>query len=208
MAERHINYFALEKACGKEGCPLCTIVRERSWKYIDNMLFEHVSDRGFRARYREAGGFCSTHARNLESYRDGLAVAILGSDILRHSLPFILKKKAPRYKAACPACEETQRIEREFLTFIAESTDDPFVSFFRASDGLCVPHYSLLLCLTRRIPSWLREFQESKFSRLLQRTNDFIECSAWGRQEDYAKLSDKDKVVWKEIARELRGDRD
>ena len=35
-------------------------------------------DRGFRARYREAGGFCARHAKSLDSYRDGLAVAILG----------------------------------------------------------------------------------------------------------------------------------
>ncbi|HKL87035.1 MAG TPA: DUF6062 family protein, partial [Treponemataceae bacterium] len=66
-AEKHVNWFALEKACEKPGCPLCTIIAERTARYIDNMLFEHVSDRGFRAKYREAGGFCSMHAKNLES---------------------------------------------------------------------------------------------------------------------------------------------
>ncbi len=93
MTEKHVNYFALEKACEKPGCPLCTIVSERGARYIDNMLFEHVSDRGFRAKYRAAGGFCPVHAKNLDSYRDGLAVAILGYDILSDSLPSLKKTK-------------------------------------------------------------------------------------------------------------------
>ena len=58
MADKHVHYFALEKACAHTGCPLCQIVDERIKKYIDNMLFEHVSDRGFRKQFRESGGFC------------------------------------------------------------------------------------------------------------------------------------------------------
>ncbi len=205
MAEKHVNYFALEKACEKEGCPLCTIVSERTYRYIDNMLFEHVSDRGFRAKYRNAGGFCSAHSKNLDSFRDGLAVAILCCDILSNELPEFKKKKTPAYKELCPACAETERIEREFLGFIAENADDHFISFFTASDGLCVPHYRKMLRYAKRIPPWIKEFQEEKFETLLERTRNMIEFSAWGRQEDYAKLSEKDKIVWKEIARTLRG---
>ncbi|ULQ59594.1 DUF6062 family protein [Brucepastera parasyntrophica] len=129
MAEKHVNYFALEKSCQKKGCPLCTIVSERSVRYIDNMLFEHVSDRGFRAKYRNAGGFCAAHSKSLDSFRDGLAVAILSYDILSHALPLLEKKQVPKYKGTCPACEETARIEREFLSFIAEDADAHFISF-------------------------------------------------------------------------------
>jgi hypothetical protein len=207
-AEKHINYFALEKACGKPGCPLCTIVSERSARYIDNMLFEHVSDRGFRARYRDAGGFCAAHARNLDSFRDGLAVAILGEDILSHSLPDLKRRKVTKRIGICPACEETARVEDEFLGFIAESADREFVSFFTASEGLCVPHYRKLVGRGKKLPEWLKEFQERKFDSLLARTRDFIEFSAWGRQADFDALSDRDKLVWKELALALRGNRD
>lgn len=208
MAEKHINYFALEKACGKPGCPVCTIVSERSARYIDNMLFEHVSDRGFRAKYRAAGGFCPSHSRHLDSFRDGLAVAILGEDILTHAMIDLEKRKAPKYKAPCPACAETSRIEEEFLGFILESSDEHFVSFFTASEGLCVPHYSALVRMKKRIPSWLKTFQEEKFRSMLARTRQMIECSAWGRQSDFAQLSEKDRIVWKELALSLRGNRD
>lgn len=206
--EKHINYFALEKACEKPGCPLCSIVSERSARYIDNMLFEHVSDRGFRAKYREAGGFCPAHSKNLESFRDGLAVAILGEDILSHALPDLKKRKNPKYPGLCPACEETLRVESEFLGFIAETDDEHFVSFFTASDGLCLPHYRKMVALSKKVPLWLKDFQEKKFDSLLARTRDFIEFSAWGRQADFDRLPDSDKLVWKEIALALRGNRD
>ncbi len=208
MSEKHVNYFALEKACEKPGCPLCTIVSERSARYIDNMLFEHVSDRGFRSKYRAAGGFCPTHAKNLDSYRDGLAVAILGYDILSDSLPSLKKTKIVKSKEPCPACAETERIEREFLGFVAGSADDHFVSFFTASDGLCLPHYRLMVSLVKKLPPWLVSFHESKFTRLLERTKNFIEFSAWGRQDDFSALSERDKIVWKEIALVLRGNKD
>lgn len=208
MAERHVNWFALEKACSLPGCPLCTIVADRSSRYIDNMLFEHVSDRGFRARYREAGGFCRKHARSLDSYRDGLAVAILGVDVLSDILPSLKKRKVPPVKGQCPACVETDRVEREFLGFIAENTEEEFVRFFTASGGLCVPHYRALLRLEKKPPEWLTGFQEKRFERLLERAGNFVEFSAWGRQADFASLSDADKVVWKELALALRGSAD
>jgi len=208
VAEKHVNWFALEKACAKKGCPVCTIVAERSARYIDNMLFEHVSDRGFRAQYREAGGFCAAHAKNLDTYRDGLAVAILGVDTLSDMLPVLKKRKAVKRVGQCPACGETARVEREFLGFLASIAEDQFISFFTESDGLCVPHYSRLIATVKKVPDWLARFQEARFESLLSRAGNFVEFSAWGRQSDFARLSDADKVVWKELALALRGSSD
>ena len=208
MTERHVNWFALEKACARPGCPLCTIVADRSARYIDNMLFEHVSDRGFRAQYREAGGFCPTLVKNLDSYRDGLAVAILGVDILTDALPALRKRKATKPAGACPACAETERVNREFLGFLAGTSDEDFTRFFTTSAGLCLPHYRKLLSTVKKVPDWLVRFQEEKFDLLLKRASAFVEFSAWGRQKDFDGLSDADKVVWKELALALRGSSD
>jgi hypothetical protein len=131
-AERHVNWFALEKAAERPGCPVCTIVVDRSRRYIDNMLFEHVSDRGFRAAYRASLGFCREHARDLESFRDGLAVAILGSDALCEYLSFLERGKSARARGRCPACAETERVEREFLSFILSTSDPEFVASSRS----------------------------------------------------------------------------
>jgi hypothetical protein len=215
--DRHINFFELQKACSGPGCPLCRIIADRAERYIDNMLFEHVSDRGFRAAYRAAGGFCGFHARNLESFRDGLAVAILGRDILEDRLRSFKSGKVPKPKGRCPVCEEQDRIEEEYLSFLAgaeeEKDEDGHVrelrEAFTASDGLCVPHYGRLLVSpggrSRRVPQWLREFHEGRFEELLRLTGQFIELSAYGRQEEFAGLPEEEKLIWKRLALSLRG---
>jgi len=81
-------------------------------------------------------------------------------------------------------------------------------ALFTASEGLCAPHYGQLLTTVRRLPRWLREFHERKFDALLERTNTFIEVSAYGRQKEFAALSPADQLVWKELARSLRGQAD
>jgi len=212
--DKHINFFGLQKAAEQPGCPLCRIVNDRAEWYIDNLLFEHVSDRGFRALHRAAGGFCPFHSRNLVSFRDGLAVAILGRDILEDRITSFEKKKIWQPKGRCPICLERERIEEEYLSFLASCGGDSaeekeLCAAIMASEGLCAPHYSGLLFTPkgrpRTVPKWIREFHESKFKDLLGRVSQFIEFSAYGRQDEFAALSEKDQVVWKEAAAALRG---
>jgi hypothetical protein len=177
---------------------------------MDNLLFEHVSDRAFRAAYRAAGGFCAYHSRHLESFRDGLAVAILGRDILEDRLKSFATGKFRKPKAPCPVCQEQDRIEKEYLGFFAGSGGDSpeeadLRALFTASDGFCVPHYEGLLKSVRNVPAWIIRFQEERFKALLARTERFIELSAYGRQEAFSQLAEKDKIVWKELAVSLRG---
>ncbi|MDR1399390.1 MAG: hypothetical protein LBJ41_05670 [Treponema sp.] len=209
---KHINFFELRDACAESGCPLCRIVVRRAEQYIDNTLFEHVSDRSFRKAYRLAGGFCAFHSRGLESFRDGLAVAILGRDILEDRLIAFKKRKPWRPVERCPVCVEQDNIEKEYLTFLIQSDHDEngqeVRAYFTASEGLCAPHYARLISLAKRIPAWLTEFHERKFETLFTRTSQFIELSAYGQQEKFAQLDQKDKLVWKELALNLRGNRD
>lgn len=209
MVDKHINFIELEKACAKDGCPLCIITRERAERYIDGMLFEHVSDRVFRKEFREAGGFCREHAEKLDSFRDGLAVAIMSRDILEDRIASFSRRKPWKPKGTCPVCVERERIEKEYLTFIAQAdggaNGDAVREYFTASEGFCAPHYAKLLEIVKFVPKWLIEFHTNKFAALLERTGRFIEFSAYGRQDEFARLSEKDKVVWKEIAQNLRG---
>jgi hypothetical protein len=177
------------------------------------MLFEHVANRGFRALHRASGGFCAEHSKNLVSFRDGLAVAILGRDILEDRIEHFKKRKAWKPKGQCPVCIERDRIEKEYCGFLAGANDmsdevAELKEFFLASSGLCAPHYSQLQQEPKQIPLWLREFHQHKFTALLERVNQFIELSAYGRGEEFAKLSEEDKIVWKELAITLRGNAD
>jgi hypothetical protein len=206
--EKHINFFELQKASEKTGCPLCRIVSDRAHRYIDNTLFEHVANRGFRALWRAAGGFCSFHSRALLSFRDGLAVAILSRDVLEDRIKSFKSKIKWKPKGRCPVCIERDKIENEYLHFLASSGGDSpeeieLRQFFMASDGLCAPHYHDLVFKTsgfKGVPAWIKKFQENKFKELLTRVDKFIELSAYGRQKEFAELSDNDQVVWKEAA--------
>ena len=213
--DKHINFFELEKASEKPGCPLCKIIAKRAEQYLDNMLFEHVSDRPFRAKYRAAGGFCSFHSQGLESFRDGLAVAILGRDILEDRLEVFERGKPWAPRGMCPVCEERDRIEEEYLSFLAGSggnskEEEELRRIFSSSDGLCAPHFSALLFTpkgkNRRPPVWIKQFHQMKFRELRARVDQFIELSAYGRQDEFARLNEKDQVVWKELALILRGE--
>jgi hypothetical protein len=208
--DRHINFFELQKVSAQSGCPLCRIVSDRAERYIDNMLFEHVSDRSFRKAHRAAGGFCGFHSRNLVAFRDGLAVAIMGRDILEERINSFKKRLPWRPKERCPICVEQDRIEHEYLGFLAQSSgesDDEreLREVFTASQGLCAPHYGRLLESFKRVPSWLVDFHEKKFDLLLKRVDAFIELSAYGRQDEFRRLSEQDQIVWKELAADLRG---
>ena len=207
--EKHINFFELQKACQKPGCPLCTIVSDRAYRYIDNTLFEHITNRGFRALYRAAGGFCSFHSRGLVSFRDGLAVAILARDILEDRINCFEKRQPWKPKGKCPVCVEREKIEQEYLDFLSNSggnssEEQELRLFFSTSDGLCAPHYAGLLYTPkgakRIVPAWIKNFQEHKFKELKKRLDVFIELSAYGRQKEFAGLDLKDQVVWKEAA--------
>jgi len=207
--EKHINFFEMQKACEKPGCPLCRIVSDRAHRYIDNTLFEHITNRGFRALFRAAGGFCSFHSRGLVSFRDGLAVAILSKDILEDRIKCFDKKQQWKPKGRCPVCIEREKIEQEYLDFLSNSggntsEEQELRILFTRGDGLCAPHYAGLLFTLkgakRNVPPWIKNFQEKKFSELYKRLEVFTELSAYGRQKEFAQLSEKDQLVWKEAA--------
>jgi len=207
--EKHINFFELDKASQKPGCPLCTIISERAHQYIDNTLFEHITNRGFRALFRAAGGFCSFHSRSLLSFRDGLAVAILSKDIVEDRLNCFEKRLPWKPKGKCPVCVEREKIEQEYLDFLAQASGDSseeqeLRDFFLKSDGLCAPHYADLLFTPkgkkRKVPAWIISFQEQKFRNLKVRLDHYIKLSAFGRQKEFDAMSEKDKLVWREAA--------
>lgn len=207
--EKHINFFELQKAAAHPGCPVCRIVNDRANRYIDNLLFEHVADRGFRALHRAAGGFCPFHSRKLVSFRDGLAVGILTRDILEDRIAAFQQNRRWNPKGRCPVCVQREEIEEGYLSFLAEAggnsdEEQELRTFFTASDGLCAPHYAALLFTPkgkkRSAPAWLKQFQETKLLQLKTRLDTFIEFSAYGRQAEFAALSEADKLVWKEAA--------
>ena len=143
-------------------------------------------------------------------------MAILGRDILEERIRAFEKLQPWAPKGRCPVCEEKDRIEEEYLSFLAgaggnSKEAEELRQIICAGNGLCAPHYAGLLFTPkgkkRQPPAWLREFHETKFRELLARVNQFIELSAYGRQEEFSRLAERDQLVWKELAEQLRGNR-
>jgi hypothetical protein len=168
---------------------------------MENLLFEHVSDRPFRAAFRASGGFCPEHNRSLGSSRDGLALAILYRDALAESLKRLSSGRRPG--GECPACVERRHLEEEYLGLLRQAAGE-LRAAFESSGGLCLSHYSRLVRGKKRTPRWLKDFHVSRFAELLSRVDRFIDYSAYGKQAEFDGLPERDKLVWKEILERAR----
>ena len=141
----------LKQGLGRGMCPLCRAAhkldREYTWHFFDvRSADEEALDEVAAAR-----GFCAAHAEQLRRLEvDGLKSTVAISDVYEHTLHALvgdldaLDERDRLTKARCPAClnrdDGVARNARYLLDELAERTD--FRERFRASPGLCMPHFS------------------------------------------------------------------
>ena len=53
----------LAEALTGPGCPMCTHVARVAPQYLDSLLYQHTTDRAYRDRFLQGGGFCGRHVR-------------------------------------------------------------------------------------------------------------------------------------------------
>ena len=53
----------LVEALTGSGCPMCTHVARVAPQYLDSLLYQHTTDRAYRDRFLQGGGFCGRHVR-------------------------------------------------------------------------------------------------------------------------------------------------
>jgi hypothetical protein len=54
---------ALVEALTGTGCPMCAHVARIAPQYLDSLLYQHTTDRAYRDRFLQGGGFCGRHVR-------------------------------------------------------------------------------------------------------------------------------------------------
>ena len=144
--EKHTPYFNLLdllKASPQE-CALCASLRSSLKSYLDTYLYEGVNDDTNWNRLAAADGWCGRHGAELETFSDGLAVALFYRFLLRRdkARPAAksgwFKKAAP---AACPACKHEAELEAGLARLFTGAWEhDEFKAAFEAGGGLCLPH--------------------------------------------------------------------
>ncbi|HEV8306112.1 MAG TPA: DUF6062 family protein [Methylomirabilota bacterium] len=170
---KFIAYFHLLDACGKPRCPVCRCLHETTFRALDGLLYEQVTDPATRGILDRSWGFCAWHAwMSTEVGNAGLGIAIIYQDLLgrlrdrlngtqrelrespvlgvwrrlfgrRPSVGF-LRARATRRR--CPLCEMVGSAETGYLQTLLDHIQDPdFDRAYARSTGVCLPHLTLAL---------------------------------------------------------------
>lgn len=161
------NYYDLVEHFADGGCVVCTLTERDVNKFIDSHLYEYVNTPETHAALRASRGLCATHSARLVDY----GASVLGITILHSAvLDELLKMVAAPAKTAstfgrwlggsnggtlanrleadgnCLACAALKRAENHHVTSVAEQSLDPQLNAaYRASSGLCLPHFQAVL---------------------------------------------------------------
>jgi hypothetical protein len=140
----------LKQGVARGMCPLCRAAHKLDREYMWHFFDERSSDEDALDEVAAARGFCAVHADQLRRIEvEGLKSTMAISDVYEHTLQALaadldaLAETDRLSAAACPACvnrdEGVARNARYLLDELAENTD--FRARFRASVGLCIPHF-------------------------------------------------------------------
>jgi hypothetical protein len=146
--EKHSAYFNLLDQLKDPSCPVCAQTRLSMKNFLDSYLYEGVNDDSHWNALSAAGGWCASHARQLEGFSDGLAISLFYRHEIRKRVAslgsrpqktgfFSKNKKIP----PCPGCVYQGEVETGQIHLLALSLgEEDFWTAFEAHLGLCLPH--------------------------------------------------------------------
>lgn len=168
-----LAYFDLVETFATPGCAVCNLVLRDVDHFLDSLLYEYVNDRDTHRIFRASRGLCNEHSWQLLRYTgSSLGIAILYRAVVDEVLKTIesvpttpaaasglarLRGNHARSSATsladqleptemCLACKLQSEVEQRYLhtlsTYIA---DDKIDAAYRASAGLCLTHFQVLL---------------------------------------------------------------
>jgi hypothetical protein len=217
-SERTMTHQHLRSALRQPGCALCRLRDSAGQRFVQDLLYEGVTDPERRAAVRGALGFCRDHSRTMLGASASLGVAIITQDLLttlldaigaeqhrrrrrRDSLVAALSPEAP-----CPACawadEMLSHYVGELVSSIRASGD--LLDLYRASDGLCLPHFRIVLdgAPDKKVSEILINAQREIWQHLVHDLSEFIrKCDHRFRHEEWGEERDS----WERAVSSLAG---
>jgi hypothetical protein len=162
-----LNYYDFMEHFSQPGCLVCNLVARDVHRYLDSLMYEYVNAPMTHEAMRASRGLCAEHNSQLENYGASvLGIAILQSAILDELLKItagsgggsalsrlrgVVKKGAGladnlEPDAPCSACETLVKSQQLHVDALAwHISDTGLADAYRASDGLCLPHFRLVL---------------------------------------------------------------
>ncbi len=185
-------YYDLLEVCTRAGCPLCRLTERWAEKYLDNTLYERVTDVGERGAVRDARGYCNLHAWMLTERQGAiLGTAIIQQDVLRTALTILQSYRGQRgaYRQArrladqlrptaeCPVCAHCREMETIAIHTLLTNQDDPQLQeALSNTDGFCLPHLIQALEQVKNDDQarWLVNFQRQALRELCDELSELI----------------------------------
>lgn len=206
------SYYDLIETFPKAGCAVCNLLLHDADQHMDSILYEYVTDSDTIYGFRGSRGFCNEHGWQLMNYIGGKLGAallyqgaldeilkILGSDEGKNKFfgrKSLAEKLAPQND--CLICQAQNRTEKTYLEiFAGYLADEKFQAAFRASDGLCLPHFRLALAQPKIDSALLTTIQRALWVKSYGDVEEFVLHSAF--------LDDKEK--WMRVVRQLCGEK-
>ncbi len=198
-------YFDLIEIFTEPGCAVCNLVLRDVDRFLDLLLYERVNDPDSHRAFRASRGLCNEHSWQLTRYRGGsLGVAILYQATLDEVLKIIeqtpvqapIQSGFPRFLSAstesigspladrleptepCMACKLLADSERDYVQVFVQYIAEPRLQDgYRASGGLCLPHFRQVLRKIRH-PDHLQQLtsmQTTIWTKLKTELSEFID---------------------------------
>lgn len=163
-----LSYFDLVEAFSQTGCAVCNLLQRDSRRYLDAMLYERVNDPSTHQGFRGRRGLCNEHSwqlTRLHGYSLGIAILYRASvDEILNTIEQAPSTTAPAGLArlfgnsadsgavsladhlqpqkSCLACQALAESEKGYIwTLDKYITDERMTAAYRASSGLCLPHF-------------------------------------------------------------------
>jgi hypothetical protein len=166
------GYFDLLETLPQPGCAICNLLQRDVHRLIDGLLWEHPNDHYILEKMRASRGLCNEHGWQFITMAYALNVAIYYQPVLDELLKILNETvTAPKSKNVvrhwlarsgssglagaldpaqpCLVCDFQDERESRYVGVVAEYiADEDFSSVYEKSDGLCLPHFKMVICRT------------------------------------------------------------
>lgn len=225
--EHSREYQVLLEACRQEGCVVCWLAHESTYRYLDAWKYELFTDVDLQKELRRSQGFCHSHTWQLAHMGASLQLAQNYRSILSDTLDqlreaestppggilrrFFDTKQEPReQRLPCPACRQQEEAEVHLVHTLRHALlDSEFYTTFAHSQGLCLHHLHLAseLKISDTPGDWLTALRKAQIE-CLQRLD--AQLAEMIRKHDY-RFKDEERgpemVSWLHAAGLVAGEK-
>jgi hypothetical protein len=197
----HLEDVRLSDAMAEPGCPICRLRRMAVSRFLDALLWEIVTDVGFRQDLTRARGFCDRHTHALLAADRAQSGSGTGAAVLLASIIAVRERELSRVPAAgrsgrsrrlaevrrpptCLACAQETRAEVNALARLVELFSEPAWAPAIAEAPLCFRDLLALAGRAQPGPAWTSIWarQCSRIRELREQVEAYVNNSSHDRR--------------------------